>query len=47
VRVALVVSRSLDDDAVRHAATSTHRELVAEGHDVDCFVIADPRVRYE
>ena len=44
MRVALVVSRSLDDDAVRHATTLTYRELVAEGHDVDCFVTGDPRV---
>jgi len=43
VRVALVVSRSLDDDAVRDAATVTYHELVAEGHEVDCFVMADPR----
>ncbi len=43
MRVALVVSRSLDDAAVLHAATLTYRELIVEGHDVDCFVMADPR----
>jgi hypothetical protein len=44
VRVALVVPRSLDDDDVRRAATTTYRHLVAAGHEVDCFVIGDPRV---
>jgi hypothetical protein len=42
VRIALVVPRSMDDDAIRDAAAETYRELVAEGHDVDCFVVADP-----
>jgi len=44
VRVALVVPRSLDDDAVRRAAEVTYRDLVGEGHEVDCFVVGDPRV---
>jgi hypothetical protein len=44
VRIALVVPRSLDDDDVRRAATVTYRELVDEGHEVDWFVIGDPRV---
>jgi hypothetical protein len=43
VRVALVVPWSLDEDVVRRAATDTYRELVAEGHEVDCFVVGDPR----
>ena len=43
VRVALVVPRSLDDDAVRRAAETTYRDLVGEGHEVDCFVVGDPR----
>jgi hypothetical protein len=44
VRVALVVPRSLDDDAVRRAVAATYRDLVGEGHEVDCFVVGDPRV---
>jgi hypothetical protein len=43
VRIALVVPRSVDDDAVRSAAIETYRDLVAEGHVVDCFLVADPR----
>jgi hypothetical protein len=43
VRVALVVPQSVDDDAVRDATIATYRDLVAEGHDVDCFLVADPR----
>ena len=33
----------MDDDAVRSAALDTYRELVAEHHEVDCFLVADPR----
>ena len=44
MRVALVVPRSVDDDDVRRAVTATYRELVAAGHEVDCFVIGDPRL---
>jgi hypothetical protein len=33
----------MDDDAVRSAALATYRELVAEDHDVDWFLVADPR----
>jgi hypothetical protein len=43
VRIALVVPRSMDDDAVRSAAIATYRDLVAEDHEVDCFLVADPR----
>jgi hypothetical protein len=32
----------VDDDAVRRAALETYRDLVAEGHEVDCFLVADP-----
>jgi hypothetical protein len=42
VRIALVVPRSVDDDAVRRAALDVYHELTAAGHEVDCFVIADP-----
>ena len=44
VRVALVVPRSMEDVAVRRATATTYRELVAAGHDVDCFLVGDPRV---
>jgi hypothetical protein len=44
VRVALVVLRSMDDAAVRRAAEATYRDLAAVGHEVDCFVVGDPRV---
>jgi len=43
VRIALVVPRSVDDAAVRRVAATTYRDLLAEGHDVDCFVVGDPR----
>ena len=43
VRVALVVPRSVDDDAVRDATLESYRALVTEGHEVDCFLVADPR----
>src|SRR5262245_3190710 len=33
----------MDDDAVRTAAIATYRDLVAEDHEVDCFLVADPR----
>ena len=33
----------MDDDAVRSAALATYRDLVAEDHEVDCFLVADPR----
>jgi hypothetical protein len=33
----------MDDAAVRDATTATYRDLVAAGHDVDCFLVADPR----
>lgn len=38
-----MVPRSIDDDAVRRATLETYRDLVAEGHEVDCFLVADPR----
>ena len=43
MRVALVVPRSVDDDGVRSAALEAYRDLVADGHEVDCFLIADPK----
>ena len=39
-----MVPRSIDDDAVRRAADVTYHDLVTEGHEVDCFVVGDPRV---
>ena len=33
----------MDDAAVRDATIATYRDLVAAGHDVDCFLVADPR----
>ena len=29
---------------MRRAAEVTYRDLVGEGHEVDCFVVGDPRV---
>jgi hypothetical protein len=43
VRVALVVPRSMDDVAVRRAAEATYHDLAEAGHEVDCFVVGDPR----
>ena len=42
MRVALFVSGSSDDHAVYDAARVTYRELVAEDHDVDCFLVGSP-----
>jgi len=30
------------DVAVRSAAVATYRDLCADGHEVDCFLVADP-----
>ena len=32
----------MDDDAVRAVALDTYRDLVAQGHEVDCFLVAAP-----
>jgi len=32
----------MDDDRVRSAVFGSYHDLVAEGHEVDCFLVADP-----